>query len=272
MPELPEVETVCRGLRPFMKDKVLSNIICNRQNLRTSLPLLLAQRLDQQLVKEIFRRGKYIVIKLNDYSWIIHLGMSGRIQRSLVTEYIQQKHDHVVWQVDNVIFAFNDARRFGSMALVLNGASYTPFKNMAPEPFEISVDDFYQRMQQTSRPLKTSLLDQSIIAGLGNIYVCEALWKSRLSPFKPSNTIEVKQTQVLLQNIIETLKLAIDAGGSSLRDHRTVDGNLGYFQQQFKVYDRKAMACLAPSCCGTIKREVQSGRSTFYCDICQSHL
>ncbi len=271
MPELPEVETVCRGLRPLMEGKTLAKVTCNRQNLRNPLPPLLAQRLDQQLVKAIARRGKYILVELNDYTWIMHLGMSGRIQRSLATEYVAQKHDHVVWQVEEVVFAFNDARRFGDMDFIAKGANYRPLKNMAPEPFVIAVDDFYKRLQRTSRPLKTALLDQAIIAGLGNIYVCEALWQSGLSPFKASNSLTMAQTQGLLLNIIEVLTRAITAGGSSLRDHRTVEGNFGYFQHQFKVYDQKAMACLTPNCCGTIKREVQSGRSTYYCAICQKN-
>ncbi len=269
MPELPEVETVCRGLRPFMEGKFLKNVTCHRQNLRNPFPQMLTERLEQQQVMAIFRRGKYIVVELSDYTWIMHLGMSGRIQRSLAKDYIHKKHDHVVWQVDDMIFAFNDARRFGDMDLVISIADYGPLKNMAPEPFTISNDDFYKRLQRTTRPLKTTLLDQTIIAGLGNIYVCEALWQSGLSPFKGSNTITLSQTKVLLKNIIEVLERAITAGGSSLRDHRTVDGTLGYFQNQLKVYDQKDSPCLTSDCSGTIKREVQSGRSTYYCEVCQ---
>jgi formamidopyrimidine-DNA glycosylase len=269
LPELPEVETICRGLRPFMEGKVIQSVTCYRQNLRNPFPPMLAQRLEQQLVRAISRRGKYIVVELNDYTWIMHLGMSGRIQRNLASEYIHQKHDHVVWQIGDVIFAFNDPRRFGDMDLIAKGATYASFKNMAPEPFAITADDFCKRLQRTSRPLKTALLDQAIIAGLGNIYVCEALWQSGLSPFKVSNSISLAQTKVLLKNIIAVLELAIIAGGSSLRDHRTVEGELGYFQYQFKVYDQKAKTCLTPNCSGTIKREVQSGRSTYFCGICQ---
>ena len=269
MPELPEVETVCRGLRPFMEGKVLKNFTCYRQNLRNPFPPMFAERINQQKVTSILRRGKYILVNLKDYTWIMHLGMSGRIQRNLSKEYIHQKHDHVTWQVDDVIFAFNDPRRFGDMDLVSAITDYSPLKTMAPEPFAISQDEFYKRLQRTSRPLKTSLLDQSIIAGLGNIYVCEALWQSGLSPFKISNTITLSQTTVLLQNIIEVLERAITAGGSTLRDHRTVDGELGYFQQQLKVYGQKSMACLTPNCSGKIDRETQSGRSTYYCSVCQ---
>jgi formamidopyrimidine-DNA glycosylase len=230
---------------------------------------MFAERLEQQEVVSILRRGKYILVNLRDYTWVMHLGMSGRIQRNLVKDYVHQKHDHVVWQVDDVVFAFNDARRFGDMDLVISIADYSPLTNMAPEPFTISSDDFYKRLQRTTRPLKTALLDQAIIAGLGNIYVCEALWQSGLSPFKASNTITLAQTKVLLKNVVEVLERAITAGGSTLRDHRTVDGTLGYFQNQLRVYDQKDMPCVTANCSGTIKREVQSGRSTYYCEICQ---
>lgn len=269
MPELPEVETVCRGLRPFMEGKILKNFTCHRQNLRNPFPPMFAERLDGKTVVSIARRGKYILVNLKDYTWIMHLGMSGRIQRNLSAEYSRQKHDHVTWQVDDVIFAFNDPRRFGDMDLIASEKEYVPIKNMAPEPFEISKEEFFNRLKGTSRPLKTSLLDQSIIAGLGNIYVCEALWQSGLSPFKASNTITLVQTEILLKNIIEVLEKAIIAGGSTLRDHRTVDGTLGYFQNQLKVYGQKSTACLMPDCSGTIERETQSGRSTYYCAVCQ---
>ena len=271
VPELPEVETVCRGLRPYMEGKVLQNVTLHRTNLRNPFPPMFAERLEGQVVSKINRRGKYILVELPDYTWMMHLGMSGRIQRSFVTDYIRQKHDHVVWQVDNVMFAFNDARRFGDMDLLQNGQMCTSVTSMAPEPFEIGEDDFYKRLQCTTRPLKTTLLDQTIIAGLGNIYVCEALWQSGLSPFKQSNSIDKKQTQILLKNICEVLERAIESGGSSLRDHRTVEGTLGYFQHQFKVYDQKGKSCLTPRCSGTIEREVQSGRSTYYCPTCQKN-
>lgn len=269
MPELPEVETVCRGLRPFMEGKILKNFMCYRHNLRNSFPPMFAERLDGQKVISILRRGKYILVNLSSYIWIMHLGMSGKIQRNSTKEYIRQKHDHVTWQVDDVVFAFNDPRRFGDMDLVTSITEYAPLKIMAPEPFIITEEYLYKRLQDTSRPLKTSLLDQSVIAGLGNIYVCEALWQSGLSPFKASNTITLSQTIVLLKNIIEVLGRAITAGGSTLRDHRMVDGTLGYFQHQLKVYGQKSMPCLTTNCVGKIERETQSGRSTYYCSVCQ---
>jgi formamidopyrimidine-DNA glycosylase len=271
MPELPEVETVCRGLRLYMEGKVLSHVRQYRANLRNPFLPLFAERLEGQIVHKINRRGKYIVIELAQYTWMMHLGMSGRIQRSLVTEYKRQKHDHVMWQVEDIVFAFNDARRFGDMDLFPRGQFGLAITSMAPEPFEIEVDDFYQRLLRTSRPLKTTLLDQGVIAGLGNIYVCEALWQSGLSPFKASNSITYQQAQLLLKNICMVLECAIESGGSSLRDHRTVEGNLGYFQHQFKVYHQRSKPCLTAECSGTIEREVQSGRSTYYCPVCQKN-
>lgn len=271
MPELPEVETVCRGLRPFMEGKILQNVTLYRKNLRTLFPPMFAERLEGQVVCSVHRRGKYIQIKLPNYTWIMHLGMSGRIQRNKVAEYVRQKHDHVVWQVEDVVFAFNDARRFGDMDLIANDQDYDPLKKMAPEPFEITTEDLYQRLLRTARSLKIALLDQTVIAGLGNIYVSEALWQSGLSPFKVSHSINKKQTQILLKNIREVLERAIESGGSSLRDHRTIEGSLGYFQHQFKVYDKKGKPCLTNKCCGTIEREIQSGRSTYYCPICQKN-
>ncbi len=271
MPELPEVETVCRGLRPYMEGKVLQNVTLHRANLRSPFPPMFAERLEGQVICKINRRGKYILVELADYTWMMHLGMSGRIQRNTIADYIRQKHDHVVWQVEDIMFAFNDARRFGDMDLLPNGQMCTSVKSMAPEPFEIEADDFYERLLKTSRPLKTALLDQMVIAGLGNIYVCEALWQSGLSPFKASHSITNKQTQILLKNICAVLESAIASGGSSLRDHRTVEGTLGYFQHQFKVYDQKGKPCLALKCSGTIDREVQSGRSTYYCPLCQKN-
>jgi formamidopyrimidine-DNA glycosylase len=269
LPELPEVETVCRGLRPYMEGKILKNVETHRENLRNPFPPLFAERLTGQKINKINRRGKYILIELSDYTWVMHLGMSGKVLRSLTSHYTHQKHDHVVWQVDNITFAFNDPRRFGDMDLIAKNQPCLQTRLMALDPFDMQAEDFYNRLQKTNRPLKASLLDQTVIAGLGNIYVSEALWQSGLSPFKASNTITKTQTQNLLKNICEVLERAIEAGGSSLRDHRTIDGTLGYFQHHFKVYNQTGKPCLTKDCSGTIKREVQSGRSTYYCPTCQ---
>lgn len=252
-----------------MEGKILKGLQVYRSNLRNPFPPMFAERLNGQKVEKINRRGKYILIELSDYTWMMHLGMSGKVQRSLTAHYVRQKHDHVVWQVDDVTFAFNDPRRFGDMDLLPSGQICKSVKSMAPEPFDMKLNDFYKRLQKTNRPLKTSLLDQTIIAGLGNIYVCEALWQSGLSPFRQSNAITTQQAKILLKNICEVLERAIEAGGSSLRDHRTIDGTLGYFQHHFKVYNQAGKPCLTQECSGTIKREVQSGRSTYYCPVCQ---
>lgn len=252
-----------------MEGKILKNVTAYRSNLRNPFPPLFVERLQGQQVKKITRRGKYILIELPEYTWVMHLGMSGKVQRSESAHYVHQKHDHVVWQVEDVTFAFNDPRRFGDMDLIAKGQTCLQVKLMGPEPFDMQGDDFYKRLQNTNRPLKTSLLDQTVIAGLGNIYVCEALWQSGLSPFRQSNSITKQQAKILLKNICEVLERAIEAGGSSLRDHRTIDGTLGYFQHHFKVYNQTGKPCLTEGCSGTIKREVQSGRSTYYCSICQ---
>lgn len=252
-----------------MEGKILNDIQVYRSNLRNPFPPMFAERLKGQKIQKINRRGKYILIDLPEYTWIIHLGMSGKVLRSQTSHYIHQKHDHVVWHVDDVTFSFNDPRRFGDMDLLPKNQPCPQVQFMAPEPFDMQSDDFYKRLQKTNRPLKTSLLDQTIIAGLGNIYVCEALWQTDLSPFKSSNTITKSHAQQLLKNICEVLECAIEAGGSSLRDHRTVDGTLGYFQHHFKVYNQAGKPCPNKDCSGTIKREVQSGRSTYYCPTCQ---
>lgn len=252
-----------------MEGKILKSVETHRLNLRNPFPPMFAERLNGQKVDKIKRRGKYILIELSDYIWVLHLGMSGKIQRSLTSHYHHQKHDHVIWQVDDVTFAFNDPRRFGDMDLIPKNQPCAQVQLMGPEPFDMKFEDFYQRLQKTNRPLKTSLLDQTVIAGLGNIYVCEALWQSGLSPFKISNSITKQQTQNLLKNICEVLEKAIEAGGSSLRDHRTIDGTLGYFQHHFKVYNQTGKPCPTKGCFGTIKREIQSGRSTYYCPTCQ---
>lgn len=269
LPELPEVETVCRALARIMVGRNLHSVVVNCNKLRNVIPPMLAERLNKQKVESIERRGKYILAHLQDYTWIMHLGMSGRIVYCEQKDYIKQKHDHVLWQIENIIFAFNDPRRFGEMNLVKKGELYGSLKTMGPEPFTITAKDFFQRLQKTSRPLKTTLLDQTIIAGLGNIYVCEALWQSGLSPIKSSNTITKQQAIKLLENIKEVLERAIKAGGSSLRDYRQIDNSIGNFQRQFKVYNQTGMPCATNKCSGTIERIAQSGRSTFYCKSCQ---
>lgn len=269
LPELPEVETVCRALAQVMVGKNLHNVVVNCNKLRNAMPPMLAERLNNQKVESIERRGKYILVHLQNYTWIMHLGMSGKITSYKQKDYTTQKHDHVLWQIENIIFAFNDPRRFGEMNLVKKGELYGSLKIMGPEPFTITAEDFFKRLQKTTRPLKTTLLDQTIIAGLGNIYVCEALWQSGLSPIKAANTITQQQTITLLKNILEVLQRAIIAGGSSLRDYRQIDNSSGNFQKQFKVYNQTGTPCLTNKCSGTIKRLVQSGRSTFYCSVCQ---
>lgn len=269
MPELPEVETVCRGLEPLMVGKTIKNIILNRNRLRNDLPPMFKECISGQKVYSVKRRGKYIVVQLADYAWIMHLGMSGKISNFEKSQYINEKHDHVVWEIDEMVFAFNDPRRFGDMTVVNNYYDYKPLKIMGPEPFEVTEEDFFERLISTKRPLKTALLDQVIVAGLGNIYVCEALWQSNLSPFKAANTILEKQAKMLLINIKEVLAKAIEAGGSSLRDYKKVDNSKGSFQKYFQVYNREGQKCLNKKCSSNVSRENQGGRSTYFCPTCQ---
>lgn len=269
MPELPEVENVCIGLSLVMNGKEINNIVLNRNRLRNDLPPMFCERLKNQKVLNVTRRGKYILVNLQNYVWIIHLGMSGKISTFEKDSYIPNKHDHVFWEINGKILAFNDPRRFGDMNISSKEISYRPIKEMGEEPFEISVDNFFQKLIKTKKPLKTALLDQKIIAGLGNIYVCEALWQSHLSPFKISNSVSKKQTEFLLFNIKEILKKAIKAGGSSLKDYRKLDNSEGGFQKYFKVYNQQEKPCPTPNCFGVIKRKIQSGRSTYFCEVCQ---
>jgi formamidopyrimidine-DNA glycosylase len=271
MPELPEVETVCSGLKPFLENKTLKQVRLNRSNLRYPFPPFFSERLENVNVQTIERRAKYILIHLcNDLTWVIHLGMSGRIR---INEPSVHKHDHVVWQTQcNHDFVYNDPRRFGFMDLIITKQlqQHPFFAHLGCEPFDdrLTANVLFERMAAVQRPLKSVLLDQSIIVGLGNIYVCEALWMSKLSPYRQANTVSITDWAVLLTNIRLVLTNAIAAGGSTLKDYAKPDGELGYFQHQFNVYGREYQLCLNAECQGVIERVVQAGRSTFYCPGC----
>lgn len=271
VPELPEVETVCHGLKPYLKNAIIARAQINRLNLRNAFPPFFTERLENAEVLKIERRAKYILIRLNnDLTWVIHLGMSGRIR---INDSVPQKHDHVVWTTDkNHHFVYNDSRRFGLMDLIatpfLN--QHCLFANLGYEPFDnkLTPELLFQTMIKKVRSLKSVLLDQSFIVGLGNIYVCEALWLSHQSPFKKANTLSLTDWRILLENIRLVLTKAIAAGGSTLKDYAKPDGTLGYFSHQFNVYGLKHQKCNHISCIGIISRVKQSGRSTFYCPEC----
>lgn len=296
MPELPEVETVRRGLAPILEGARIRKVVQNRPNLRFPFPSDFVQRLEGRHVSALGRRSKYLLADTDGQDTLVmHLGMSGsfRIEQAAdghtpgqfrYERGKDEKHDHVVLHLETgtgepARIIYNDPRRFGFMTLVPRPElpGHPLFAKMGIEPLgnELSGQYLAQKFAGKATSLKAALLDQHIVAGLGNIYVCEALWRSGLSPTRQAGSIAGKglaatePTEVLARHIRETLQEAIAAGGSSLRDHAQTDGSLGYFQHQFSAYDRAGEPCRTVDCGGTINRIVQSNRSTFYCPKCQ---
>ena len=282
MPELPEVETVRCGLAPVMEGGRIAEALVNRPDLRWPLPAGMAERLTGATVTALRRRSKYILADLSsDETLLIHLGMSGRmlISGTMLGQFhhdhpAPQKHDHVVLTMDNgARITFNDARRFGMMDL-MSTASVDQHKLLAglgPEPLGNGLNEAYLASKFAGRatPIKSALLDQHLIAGLGNIYVCEVLHRAHIAPTRLTGSLSAQDIARLVPLIRDVLTEAIAAGGSSLRDYRQADGELGYFQHHFRVYDREGEPCPTPGCPGTIARIAQSGRSTYFCPICQ---
>ncbi|PHS24157.1 MAG: DNA-formamidopyrimidine glycosylase [Robiginitomaculum sp.] len=279
MPELPEVETVRTGLAPFMEGETIIMAKINRPNLRFAFPHRFCDRLTGAEVLQVRRRAKYLLIDLNRGETLIaHLGMSGRF--SIVPpgddspEDTNPAHDHVEFTLSNDHrILYNDPRRFGFMDLA-NSADLESNKFLAdlgPEPLGNAFSSAWlaEQFADKARPVKTALLDQHVVAGLGNIYVCEALFCAGIHPKTLIKTIGPKRRERLLVCIREVIAEAIAAGGSTLRDYAAVDGALGYFQHRFSVYGRESKPCVREACPGTIKRLVQSGRSSFYCSRCQ---
>ncbi|HEY1982645.1 MAG TPA: bifunctional DNA-formamidopyrimidine glycosylase/DNA-(apurinic or apyrimidinic site) lyase [Xanthobacteraceae bacterium] len=291
MPELPEVETVRRGLQPAMEGKRFVKVEVRRGDLRWPLPKDFAQRLKGSTITGLGRRAKYLLADLSSGEVLImHLGMSGsfhvfRKQDEHLGGYYHERekrvaHDHVVFHMSSgATVTFNDPRRFGSMKLVARDKldAEPLLQWLGPEPlgnaFDAAMLAHACKGKKTS--LKAALLDQRVVAGLGNIYVCEALHRALLSPKRMASTIADRKGEPneraarLVDSIKTVLNAAIKDGGSSLRDHRLTDGDLGMFQHNFRVYDREGEPCRTPGCPGTVKRIVQNGRSTFYCPVCQ---
>ena len=280
MPELPEVETVRQGLLPAMEGRVIARAEVNRPDLRWPLPERMAERITGARVERLRRRSKYILADLDTgESLLIHLGMSGRMLVSGVMlggfhldHPAPQKHDHVVLQMEGgARVTFNDARRFGAMDLVRTDreAAHWLLAGLGPEPFgnEFNEEYLLERLKGRTMPIKSALLDQRILAGLGNIYVSEVLFRAGIDPRRAAGKIAAKRLAGLVPIIREVLAEAIAAGGSSLRDHRQADGELGYFQHSFRVYDREGEPCA--TCATPIRRIVQSSRSSFFCPACQ---
>ena len=292
MPELPEVETVRRGLAPVMEGARFAKVVAHRRDLRWPLPKDFAARLEGRTVVGLGRRAKYLLADLSSGDVLVmHLGMSGsfRVFRAgderTPGKYHHERsqhlaHDHVVFHMGNgAIVTFNDPRRFGSMKIVARAAlDREPLlRALGPEPLgnEFDAAMLARACRGKTTSLKAALSDQRIVAGLGNIYVCEALHRARLSPKRRASTIAAKsgapneRAERLVDAIRAVLGDAIAAGGSSLRDHRRTDGELGRFQHDFRVYDREGLRCPTRGCRGTVKRVVQIGRSTFFCPVCQ---
>jgi formamidopyrimidine-DNA glycosylase len=292
MPELPEVETVRRGLAPVMEGARFDKVTAHRGDLRWPLPKDFAKRVEGTTVTGMGRRAKYLLADLSSGDVLVmHLGMSGSFrvienggaqtpgqfhhERSK-----QAAHDHVVFQMSSgATVSFNDPRRFGSMHLVARDKldEEPLLRFLGPEPLgnEFDAAMLAQACAGKKTSLKAALLDQRVVAGLGNIYVCEALYRSHLSPRRLAATLATKKGEPtdhasrLVTSILDVLNQAIKAGGSSISDHRLTSGELGYFQHAFRVYDREGEKCQTPRCGGIVRRFVQNGRSTFWCPKCQ---
>ncbi len=282
MPELPEVETVKRGLTPAMEGVVIAQADVNRPNLRWPFPQDMARRLTGRRVERLRRRSKYILADLDHgETLLIHLGMSGRmlVSGDPLGQFVHdhptpEKHDHVVLHMANgARITFNDPRRFGAMDLLetAKADSHKLLAVLGPEPLgnDFHEDHLNRAFEKKNSPVKSVLLDQRIVSGLGNIYVCEALFRAKIHPARKAGKISKQRVNGLVPIIRDVLGEAIEAGGSSLRDFRQADGELGYFQHSFDVYGREGKACRAAGCRGVIRRIVQSGRSSFYCAQCQ---
>ncbi len=300
MPELPEVETVRRGLEPAMAGKRITRALAKRPDLRFPLPERFAERLTGRRVMHLGRRAKYLLVHLDGGEVLLsHLGMSGRftiwppkgkgaasspgdfaLEGTMAGPDGAGPHDHIVLDMeDGTRIVYSDHRRFGYMDLI-GEAELAQSKHLAslgPEPLgnEFNAAFLAQRFAGKKAPLKAALLDQHVVAGLGNIYVCEALHRAGLSPRRQAGTLSARgglpteRLERLTRAVREVIAEAIEAGGSTLRDYAQTDGTLGYFQHRFAVYDREGESCSKPGCKGRVTRIVQSGRSSFFCGTCQ---
>jgi formamidopyrimidine-DNA glycosylase len=293
MPELPEVETVRLGLKPVLEGRTILKALTRRGDLRVPFPSRFAERLKGRKVERLKRRAKYIIAELDSgESLVLHLGMSGRISvyaqggKKRLGDYVYNpappqaglgKHDHVVIETDAPAkIVFNDHRRFGLMTLIPTDMLDEDklFRDIGVEPLsrEFDIAFLVRAFEGKKTSIKAALLDQRLVAGLGNIYVCEALFLSHISPKRQAGTVTQDELSALVKAIKKVLKDAIAEGGSTLRDHAQATGDPGGFQHHFRVYGREGMPCrdgTAGGCKGTVKRIVQAGRSTFYCPTCQ---
>ena len=277
MPELPEVETVCRGLSPVLEAAVIEDVVIRQFFLRIPIPMDFRERLASRRIINVRRRAKYILIELSDGGVIIgHLGMSGRITIYRLGDEVPPptRHDHLDLIIKGgAIIRYSDPRRFGLITHTFTQvlSEHVLLRKLGPDPLdsEFSGEVLAARLKGRKTSIKSALLDQKILAGLGNIYICESLFRSRISPKRKAENVRGIRASKLVRAVKHVLNEAIDAGGSSLRDHMQPDGTLGYFQKKFQVYGREGKPCLNCNCdvdsTGGIKRIVQAGRSTFYC-------
>ncbi|WP_420548791.1 bifunctional DNA-formamidopyrimidine glycosylase/DNA-(apurinic or apyrimidinic site) lyase [Curvivirga sp.] len=284
MPELPEVETVMRGLEPHMIGRKINHVEQRRADLRFPFPENFPTRLMGAEIISLSRRAKYILVQLDSgESWMIHLGMTGRFTINAAGDVkassgqaghnswpLAEPHDHVIITLDDGgRVVYNDVRRFGYMDLfaTANELDHPSLANIGPEPLsdKFNTKQLANAIQKKKSAIKSVMLDQAVVAGLGNIYICEALWRSNINPKTPANKISTKRLSLLVDVVKEVLSDAIAAGGSSLKDYRKADGELGYFQHQWDAYGKEGEECGKEGCDGIIQRFTQSGRSTFYC-------
>jgi formamidopyrimidine-DNA glycosylase len=286
MPELPEVETVRRGLQPHLEGARLVRVEQRRPDLRFPLPSQFVHRLTGARIERLERRAKYLIAPLDTGETLVaHLGMTGRFMIEDRSEERglgqfthaaggDAKHTHVVLHTEHgVTVSFNDARRFGYMDLIPTAElpHHPWFAGLGPEPLgpEFGPQVLARGFEGRRQSVKATLLDQRVVAGLGNIYVCEALYRARINPERAAGDIRPVEIKRLATAVTEVLEAAVEAGGSTLRDYRNAEGELGYFQHAFQVYGREEAPCLRPRCAGTVRRVVQGGRSTFFCGTCQ---
>lgn len=292
MPELPEVETVRRGLAPLVEGARIERVILNRKNLRFPFPKGFVKALEGATIESTGRRAKYLLFRLSTgQTWLSHLGMTGSFRFAELkfkepSRYyepaVDEKHDHVVIELvhpkeGRLRLIYSDARRFGFMDLFEKEEDCAFLVGLGPEPLgnQFNAGEMAERFKGKKAPMKAALLDQRVVAGLGNIYVSEALHRAHILPTVQAQRLVLKsgkpsqRLELLADGVRTVLIEAIEAGGSTLRDFRNADGGSGYFQHRFAVYDREGEPCPTPMCQGMVKRIVQSGRSTFYCPACQ---
>ena len=276
MPELPEIETVKLGL----EKTVLGSVIVSTKIFRRDLRFPIEERFEKSILNKrvlaVGRRSKYILLFLNNKTTLVlHLGMSGKINVKIENEvdYPEKKHDHLILSFDNgFILIYNDPRRFGFVEIIEGDYNnYRRFKHIGIEPLLKQFDGKYMwaRIKNSTRTLKNILMDQKMVAGLGNIYVSEALWDSQIIPTRVGQNMSLGDCKKLVRSIKKVLGKAINFGGTTLKDYRQVGGEVGYFQNKLKVYGKAGKKCCRQKCQGTVKRAILNGRSTYYCDFCQ---